>query len=60
MGSWFSTAAYPFSERKASMHFLSLAVLEIPEVQEDKERDREIAEALEELRLQKELKGRSI
>lgn len=42
------------------MHFLSLAVLGIPEVQEDKERDREIAEALEELRIQKELKGRSI
>lgn len=42
------------------MHYLSLAALDIPEVQEDKGRDREIVEALEELRRQKELKGRSI
>ena len=60
MGSWFSTAACPFSERKAGMHFISLAVLEIPEVQEDKERDREVAEALGEMRLQKESDGKNL
>lgn len=35
------------------MHFLALATLEIPHIQEDKERDSQIAEALEELRIQK-------
>ena len=42
------------------MHFISLAVLEIPEVQEDKERDREVAEALGEMRLQKESDGKNL
>lgn len=42
------------------MHFLSLVALEIPEVQEDKEKDRQIAEALDEMRLQKESNGKNL
>ncbi len=54
-GSWISTAARLISERKTTMHFLTLAAVEIPEVQEDKELDKQIAEKLEKLKLQKQL-----
>ncbi len=37
------------------MHFLTLAAVEIPEVQEDKELDKQITEKLEKLKLQKQL-----
>lgn len=37
------------------MHFLTLAAVEIPEVQEDKETDKQVAEKLEKLKLQKQL-----
>lgn len=50
--SWISTAARPVLERKVSMHFLAFAVISVPGVQENKETDRQIAEILEELKLQ--------
>ena len=53
MGSWTSTAACPVLERKVSMHFLAFVVISVPEVQENKETDRQIAEILKELKLQK-------
>ena len=37
------------------MHFLTLAALEISQIQEDKELDNQIAEALKELELQKQI-----
>ena len=37
------------------MHFLTLAAIEIPQIQEDKEIDSQIAETLEELKIQKQV-----
>ena len=42
------------------MHFLSLVTLEIPEVQEDKETDRQVAETLDKMRIQKESTEKNI
>lgn len=53
MGSRISRAACLLSERKERMHFLTLAAIEIPVVEENRELDREIEERLEELILQK-------
>lgn len=53
MGSRIFTAACLLSERKERMHFLTLAAIEIPVVEEDWELDREIEENLKELVLQK-------
>ena len=41
------------------MHFLTLAILEIPEVREDKELDKQIVEALKELELQKQIETKN-
>lgn len=41
------------------MHFLTLALLEIPEVREDKELDKQIVEALKELELQKQIETKN-
>ena len=41
------------------MHFLTLAMLEIPEVREDKELDKQIVEALKELELQKQIETKN-
>lgn len=41
------------------MHFLTLAALEIPQIQEDKELDSQIAEALKELVLQKQMETKN-
>ncbi len=41
------------------MHFLTLAILEIPEIREDKELDKQIVEALKELELQKQIETKN-
>ena len=41
------------------MHFLTLAILEIPEVREHKELDKQIVEALKELELQKQIETKN-
>ena len=41
------------------MHFLTLAALEISQIQEDKELDNQIAEALKELELQKQIETKN-
>ena len=41
------------------MHFLTLAALEISQIQEDKELDNQIAEALKELEIQKQIETKN-
>ncbi len=41
------------------MHFLTLAILEIPEIREDKDLDKQIVEALKELELQKQIETKN-
>ncbi len=41
------------------MHFLTLAALEISRIQEDKELDNQIAEALKELEIQKQIETKN-